>query len=206
MTLTGNPELVNPGFNNPPHSPLCMLQKWLQEAEKLNINEPRSMVLATVDSLGKPSSRVVLLKDCDEKGVTFGTSQESSKGKDIKANRWAAGTLWWRETVQQINFRGQVTQLSNEQSDEMFQIRTRDAQAVSAISKQSALLTNEKELEDKILDLINSNQKIQRPDGWHAYHLAIESIEFWLGSKDRFHKRLCYSLVNGLWIHQNLQP
>ena len=164
------------------------------------------MVLSTVDSESRPSSRVVFLKDCDEKRLIFSTGGKSKKGQDLEFNPWVAGTLWWRETLQQISFQGQVVKLLNEGSDKIFQERTRDAQAVAVVSKQSAPLINEEELKDKVKDLINTKDKIMRPEEWHAYCIIPESIEFWHGSKDRFHKRLCYDLVEGSWSYQRLQP
>lgn len=206
MTLTGSPLPVDPDFNAPPANPLDLLQKWLERADAMGVNEPRAMVLSTVDVSGCPSSRVVLLKDCDEKGVTFGTSQSSTKAKEININPWAAGTLWWRETIQQINFRGRVTQLSDERSDKMFQERERNGQALTVISMQSTPLVDEQELRDKMTKLVNSTDKIVRPEKWHAYHLILDEIEFWQGYQDRFHKRLRYDLVSDVWQHQRLQP
>lgn len=213
MTLTGNSTLADLDFDAPPPSPLILLEKWLDVAEKLEVNESKGFVLSTVSSEGKPSSRVVLLKGCDEKGVIFSTSQNSRKGRDLERNPYAAGTLWWRETIQQVNFSGFVEKLSKEISDKLFQERTRQAQAVAAISSQSAPLTDAQELRNKIEKLIKSNSTIDRPAEWHAYHLAIESIEFWQGNPDRFHKRLRYDLArNGLdspntsWRFHALQP
>lgn len=205
-TLTGDPTLVDPGFDTPTKNPLYLLQKWLDEADNLNIAEPRGMVLSTVDSRCHPSSRVVLLKECDETGIIFTTSSTSTKGKDLELNPFAAGNLWWRETMQQVCFRGRVNQLSDDKSDEIFQERTREAQAVASVSHQSAPLLNESVLRDKICALINTKGPIERPEGWNAYHIAVESIEFWHGSNDRFHKRLRYDLINGQWEHQRLQP
>lgn len=206
MTLTGNPTLINPGFDAPPSDPLVLFREWLQAADKVGVCEPYAMILSTVDGLHHPSSRVVLIKEWDETGIIFGTSQNSAKGKDLQLNPWAAGTIYWRETLQQINMRGQVTQLSEERSDDLFYDRTREAQAVAASSKQSAPLMDEKALKDAVLKLINTNGTIERPEGSHAYHLALESVEFWHGGKDRFHKRLRYDLLNGTWRHQRLQP
>src|SRR5689334_4133490 len=155
MTLTGNSGLVTVNFNTPPNNPLDMLREWLNIADKLGINELRGMVLSTVDNNSRPSSRVVLIKECDEKGVIFSSSEESVKGKNLKINPWASGTLWWRETIQQINFQGQVIKLSPEISDQLFQQRPREAQAVAIISNQSEALVNEQELRDKVFKLIN---------------------------------------------------
>lgn len=206
MTLTGNPIPVKSEINMLFSDPLVMLQEWLKTADKLKISEPRGLVLSTVDTLKRPSSRVVLLKECDKTGVIFTSREESAKGRDLKLNPWAAGTLWWRETIQQINFQGKVTQLSNDIADKLFQERPKEAQAVAVASKQSALMETEEELRKNIVKILNSVDKIKRPEGWHAYHLTIESIEFWQGSQDRFHKRVRYDLIKGSWQHQRLQP
>ena len=205
MSLTGNPILSHSEFD-PPNNPLVLLDTWLKTADNLKVSEPRGFVLSTIDTSGRPSSRVVLLKASDEKGIIFTTSKESAKGKDLEFNPWAAGTLWWKETIQQVNFTGQVSRLSEKVADNIFQERTREAQAVSAISKQSAHLRNEDALKEQVFGLINAKNKIERPENWIAYHLILESIEFWQGSKDRFHKRLRYDLTDGSWHYCRLQP
>ncbi len=205
-TLTGNPNLTNSGFSSPPLNPFDLLNYWLMEADHLHIPEPRALVLSTTNTAGAPSSRVVLMKSVDETGVTFGTSSFSRKIKEINANPHVAGTLWWQKTMQQINLKGAVSKMDVAVSDEMFTHRTRQAQAVAALSQQSIALTDEHDLRDQIEQLIASSATITRPDTWHAYHITITSIEFWHGSQDRFHKRLRYNLDDGNWTHQFLQP
>lgn len=205
-TLTGNPDLTDPGFATSPSNPLDLFRYWLCEADRLHIPEPRALVLSTVNTAGSPSSRVVLMKSMDETGVTFGTSSFSQKIKDIEENPHASGTLWWQKTMQQINFKGTVSKMDTALSDKMFIERTREAQAVAALSHQSDRLMNEKDLRHAIEQLIENNNPITRPGTWHAYHITITSIEFWHGSQDRFHKRLSYNLVGGNWTHQFLQP
>ncbi len=205
-TLTGNPHLVDSGFDSPPYNPLHLLQNWLDMADRLEIIEPRGLVLSTLDGHGIPSSRVVLLKSVDETGVIFASSAVSQKGKDLEINPRAAGTLWWRETVQQINFQGKVTKLSPKVSDAIFEERTREAQAVAVLSCQSQPLIDEETLRENIIQLICNHDPIQRPHTWHAYHIALESIEFWHGSADRFHNRLRYDLRDEIWECQRLQP
>ncbi|RZI46117.1 pyridoxal 5'-phosphate synthase [Candidatus Finniella inopinata] len=206
-TLTGNPDLVGDcGFDQPPDDPLESLKRWLDAAGKLGVSEPRGITLATVDSFGRPSTRVLFLRSIGEKGLVFSTSSGSAKGKDLAANPWAAGTLWWRETVQQINVQGFVRKLSDVESDEVFMTRTREAKAVSVISKQSAPLENEKLLKDSVNNLVKGEGEIVRPNCWHAYILEPTCIEFWHGGTDRFHKRLRYDLKDGNWGHQRLQP
>lgn len=206
MTFSGDPSLINLNFDAPCADPLLILREWLEMADKIGIIEPRSMVLSTIDIDNRPSSRVVILKDCNEQGVIFSTSQGSAKGKDLLMNPWACGTLYWRETIQQINFKGKTTPLSNNVSDKIFQEWSRDAKAVAVISKKSEPLINEKELEDSVLNLINSREEIERPKEWKAYLLIIESIEFWHGRENRLHKRLRYDLIDKVWHHQRLQP
>ena len=206
QSLTGNPNLVDSGFDNPSANPLALFQKWLEEAERLTVKEPRALVLSTTNKLGRPSSRVVFLRACDATGIIFATSASSAKGKELSSNPWAAGTLWWPETIQQINFQGQAFPLSHEKSDEIFQSRTREAQSIAAVSQQSTPLIYEDNLKNQVRDLMDSTGKIDRPHDWHAYHLTIEVIEFWHGNTDRFHKRLRYDLMKGSWYHQTLQP
>lgn len=206
-TLTGNPNLVaDSGLDTPPNNPLDLLRRWFDTAIQLRVCEPYGITLATVDSGGCPSTRVVLLKDFDERGLFFATSETSNKGKDLVGNPWAACTLWWRETVQQINCQGSVHKLSEVDSDEMFKERVTAARAIASVSKQSAPLSDEAALRNQVDSLIATHTEIQRPKSWHGYVLELSSIEFWHGSADRFHKRLLYDLVDGHWNHQRLQP
>lgn len=89
---------------------------------------------------------MIVLKELDDSGIIFSTSSESSKGKDLKLNPWVAGTLWWKETMQQINIQGRVRMLSDKKSDEIFHERIREAKAIAVLSKQSAPLNDEKTL------------------------------------------------------------
>lgn len=127
MTLQGDPSLVHANFDDPPENPMILFQQWLAKAEEIGVREPRSMTIATVDTSHRPSCRILLLKECDEHGVIFSTAGESPKGKDLLLNPWAAGNLWWRETLQQITFQGKVRQLSKEDSDTIFEERPREA-------------------------------------------------------------------------------
>jgi len=206
MTLTGNHNAVDPGFDIPPSNPLSLFKQWLKSAEDLKVSEPRGLVLSTADALGHPSSRVVLLKHLDDKGAVFSSSSVSQKGLDLASNPMAAGTLWWRETMQQINFSGSVAILPDDISDSIFNDRTIEAKAVSALSLQSSIMENEKYLRRSVSNLIEADKYILRPKTWHAYHISINNIEFWHGSPDRFHNRLRYSLKNGVWQHHKLQP
>lgn len=207
QTLTGNPDLVNDaGFNEPPSNPFILFNRWFEMTEQLNVSEPRGLTLSTVNPKGYPSTRVVFLRSVTPTGIIFATSETSNKGKDLQQNPYAAGTLWWRETLQQINFQGHVQKLSNADSDSIFESRTREAKATAALSKQSVELNNEIALKHAVDQLITSQNDIPRPKDWHAYILEISTIEFWHGSTSRLHKRLRYDLTNGQWQHHRLQP
>ena len=206
MTLTGNPKAIDSGFDAPPSNPMLLFKQWLSQADALKISEPRGFVLSTVDNSSKPSSRVVLLKDLDDKGIIFSSSSLSQKGKDLSSNPIVSGALWWRETIQQIKFSGSVSILPDDVSDAIFNERSLEAKAVASISIQSDMMNDEQLLRAAVSDLIKANKPISRPKTWHAYHIKIDSIEFWLGSADRFHKRLRYDLKAEAWHHHKLQP
>lgn len=183
-----------------------LMRKWFETATSLGVTEPYGTVLSTVDDRGRPSSRVVLLKEVDDEGIVFGTSATSKKGRDFSDNPWAAGTIWWKETMQQMNFQGLVARMSPDASNELFKARPHDAQAMTIVSNQSAVMTDEHELESRALELASSSKTLRRPETWHAYHLAIGSIEFWHGRKNRLHRRLRYELADGVWTRKMLQP
>lgn len=197
---------MNSKFDVPPSNPLLLFKAWLKQADSLNIVESRGFALSTISDIGIPSSRIVLLKDIDDEGVIFSTSELTKKGKDLSNNPLASGTLWWRETMQQINFSGRVKKLPAKFSDKIFAERTKEAQAIAALSEQSSVMIDEQELRKEVLYLLHEDRSISRPKTWHAYHITIESIEFWIGNLDRFHHRLRYDLENGVWQHYKLQP
>lgn len=204
-TLTGNPDLIQSGFDSPPNNPFALLKSWFEQADALNIVEARAMTLSTVNREHKPSSRVVLITSI-ENGIYFGTRDDSQKGIDIQNNPNCAGNLFWRETISQINFQGKVSRLSDEASDHEFSKRIPEAQAVTVCCQPSVPMKNETVLRNEIKTLLSKNQKINRPSQWHLYCITLENIEFWIGSNDRFHKRLRYELVDSVWQHQMLQP
>lgn len=204
-TLTGNPALINSGFDFPPDNPFVLLNDWFKQAENLKVIEARAMVLSTVNKQNKPSNRVVLITNFED-GVTFGTHEESRKGIEIANNPYVAGNLFWRETASQINFQGRIYQLSDEASDREFSKRIPEAQAVTVCARPSSPMHDEAQLKKSVQDLLNQNKKIDRPKKWHLYQIKLENIEFWVGSQDRFHQRLRYDLINNIWRHQRLQP
>lgn len=206
MTLTGQISSSAPEYNHPPDNPIELLNMWLDRAKKANVVEPYGFVLSTVDELVRPSSRVVLMKELSSEGIIFTSQSKSKKGTDIAKNSSVAGNFWWRETIQQICFTGTVTILPQEVSDKFFCQRPRIAQAVSALSQQSLILTNETELKSQVLRLNNSSENIERPNNWHAYLIEITMIEFWAGNQERLHRRLKYTKDKDKWGNVRLNP
>lgn len=134
-TLSGDPTLELPEFDSPPEDSLSLLGRWLQEADARGVREPQAQALATADTEGRPSSRILLLKQATP-ALVFSGSYESRKGRDLAANPRAAGTLYWRETLQQVTVEGPVRKLSEEESDALFAERPQAAQASAVASRQ----------------------------------------------------------------------
>jgi len=182
------------------------------------------MTLTTVDRDQPARSTVVLVKELSESSIIFGSSSLSQKGANIKDNPQVFGCFWWRESIQQIHFRGFAAIASVEKSDQLFYRRSRSAQAVALSSQQSQPLESELDLKTRFEALKNSEQPLTRPPTWNVYEIMPIEYEFWQGDSSRLHKRLLYSLqipqvdfsqisnLNGVdltlgsWTQQRLQP
>ena len=206
-TLSGDTSLVLPEFEAPPADPLGLLREWLDSAALRGTREPFAAVLATADEAGRPSTRVLLVKEFDGRGLVFTSSSASRKGTELAARPWASMTFYWRETLQQLTVAGPVEVLAAEISDQYFAARPATARAASAASAQSRTLTDEAGLHARARYLLADADEIRRPADWTGYRLLPESLEFWYGSPDRLHRRLRYDLTNGAdWAWQRLQP
>ena len=224
MSLKGNSNLIQTNWSSPPSDPMDLMKDWIDRAKKAGISEPLGMNLTTVDRAGWSRNRVVLVKELTESSIIFGSSSTSDKGKDIDANPKVAGNFWWRESIQQIHFRGFAAIASKSESDRLFEMRSREAQAVALCSQQSQPLQSETDLKTRFEALSSSTQPLQRPATWNAYKILPIEYEFWQGDATRLHKRLRYrlqipnidlskvsnpyelKLTQGKWIQQRLQP
>ncbi|MBA3781226.1 MAG: pyridoxamine 5'-phosphate oxidase [Nocardioides sp.] len=205
-TLSGDESLQLPEFDSPPDDPVALLGTWIAAAEGV-VREPLAVTLATSDSSGVPSTRVVLLKGVEETGgLVFTTHHGSRKGHDLRSNPYAAINFYWRETLQQINVVGSVTRLDDAEADQLFSARPLAAQATTAASNQGAPLADEQELHRRAEALAQTDGPVPRPDGWGGYRLRIERIEFWQGRSSRLHRRLSYTLDDQGWTASRLQP
>lgn len=203
-TLSGDPTLELSELDAPPADPLRLLGRWLRLAEERGVREPRALALATADAEGRPSSRILLLKQVTP-ALVFAGSYESRKGRDLAANPRAAGTLYWRETLQQVTVEGPVRKLSEEESDAIFGERPPAAQATTVASSQGEPLEDPARLREAA-EIGSQEEPLRRPSRWGGWRLDPDLVEFWHGSPDRLHRRLLYVRGEGDWKHQRLQP
>jgi dihydrophenazinedicarboxylate synthase len=202
-TLSGDPTLELPEFDSPPDDPLPLLERWLRTADQRGVREPRALALATADAEGRPSVRTLLVKQLSP-ALVFAGGYESRKGRDLAANPRAAGTLYWRETLQQITIEGPVERLGEKESDALFAARPAAGRATTVASDQGAALEDPDELRQKADGL--SGEELRRPPGWGGFRLDPDLIEFWHGSPTRLHRRLLYIKGKDGWSHRRLQP
>jgi dihydrophenazinedicarboxylate synthase len=204
-TLSGDPTLQLPEFEAPPGEPLPLLERWLAAADERGVREPRALALATADAQGRPSNRIVLLKQASP-AILFAFGAGSRKGRELAANPRAAGTLYWRETLQQVVFEGPVERLSAEESNRLFAERPPAGRAATVASHQGEALEDSDGLRREAAELARNGGALQRPEDWGGYRLDPDLVEFWHGSPDRLHRRLLYLKRDGAWTHQRRQP
>ncbi|MFE5888957.1 phenazine biosynthesis FMN-dependent oxidase PhzG [Streptomyces sp. NPDC056468] len=208
QTLSGDTSLVLPEFDAPPQDPCPLMRAWLDAAVAREVREPYAAVLATADGSGRASSRVLLVKEIDDRGLLFTSFRGSRKGRDLDVTPWASLTFYWRETLQQLSVQGPVEILTGEESDDLFARRPLSARATTAVSRQSRPLDDEAALKARAKSLVEAGDPVPRPDEWTGYRLVPQAIEFWYGSPDRLHRRLRYDrgADTAGWAHQRLQP
>ena len=190
------------------NNPFELFQKWFEEAEKKEINDPNALALGTANKEGIPSVRMVLLKGHSEKGFVFYTNLNSQKGNEIKENPNATMCFHWKSLLRQIRIVGTIEQVDDKISDEYFNSRAYDSRIGAWASKQSSILKNRDELL-KNIDEFKKKYKnnVPRPSHWSGWNLKPTSIEFWLDGENRIHERLKYSLdKNNNWVKNLLSP
>lgn len=190
-------------------NPLKLFERWFDEAQHAGLVLPEAMTLATANREGRPSARMVLLKQFDERGFVFYTNYQSSKALELEANPLAALVFHWAPLETQVRIEGTVTRTSREESDAYFQTRPRESQIGALASPQSAVIANREVLERKVAELndLYGDGPIARPESWGGYLLSPDRIEFWKGRVGRLHDRLLYELQpDGTWTIKRLAP
>ncbi|MDO5618527.1 pyridoxal 5'-phosphate synthase [Kocuria sp.] len=205
QTLSGDIQLDLPEFDIPPSAPLPIVREWMDRAQAVGVRELAAATLATAGQEG-PSTRTVLIKDVDDTRLVFTTSAASRKGCELETDPRCALTFYWRETMQQISVKGRAVKATVEESDARFDARPAAARAAVIASHQSRPLQDEDTLRERA-KIIEESGELQRPDEWHAWHVIPDEVEFWHGSANRLHRRLCYRRgANGAWDACRLEP
>lgn len=189
--------------------PIIQFERWYQDAEKANIQEPNGMTLATVNNNGQPSARIVLLKGFGQKGFAFYTNYESQKGLELKMNPQAALVFWYKELQRQIRICGTVEKLNYDTSASYFHSRPKGSQISAMASPQSQVITKDELIErrDALETKYKDEVKIPLSKHWGGYVLKPSTIEFWQGKENRLHDRYKYTLSDdGQWHVVRLAP
>lgn len=189
-------------------SPIEMLHKWLSQAIEIKALEPSAMTISTVSAEGRPSSRVVLLKELKSEGLVFFTNYESRKGQQIAANKHVAANFIWHELERQVRIEGIAKKLSDEESAAYYKIRPRESQIGAWASPQSKPIPNRQYLDEQ-LEKFNTHfhdVEIYKPPYWGGYIIVPELFEFWQGRENRLHDRIEYLKQNDEWITRRLAP
>ncbi len=187
--------------------PVLQLQNWIQDASDARIIEPNAMTLATVGASGRVSSRVVLLRGLDARGLTFFTNYSSRKGQELAAHPGAALNFWWGILERQVRIEGVVEQVSAAESEAYFASRPYESQLASAASEQSAVIPDRDFLEAEREELRSAHpEAIPRPVNWGGYRLVPDYFEFWQGRPARLHDRFAYTRVLQEWKIERLSP
>jgi pyridoxamine 5'-phosphate oxidase len=203
MTINVLDALVNEDL---PADPLPLLQCWLETARTSDVADPDSGVLATVDRDGRPSSRVLHLRGCDDRGLLFFINTSTRKGRDLEANPRAALTFYWAPLLRQVNITGISHPTSAAESDLLWRESALTSRAASLASRQGEPLSDELGLHRRAKEIVDAGTLQPRPRTNQGLLLTPETVEFWLGRPDRLHRRVHYSLTGGEWAHWSLQP
>jgi pyridoxamine 5'-phosphate oxidase len=190
------------------NDPVALLERWIEDAGGPDCLDAIAMCLATADASGRPSSRMVLLRGLDVRGLRFYTSYSSRKGHELNENPHAAAVLYWPKLQRQVRIEGDVSPLSDDESDAYFNARPRGHRIAAWASEQSAPLESYGVLKERFthFDERFEDAEIARPHSWGGYLLSPSRIEFWQGRPNRMHERIEYTRSGTTWTTTLLQP
>jgi len=191
------------------HDPIKLFRNWFDAAQASGSRLPESMTLATASKDGRPSARVVLLKQVDGAGFVFYTNYRSAKARELEQNPQAALVFYWVGLDRQVRVEGLVERVSAAESDKYFKTRPRESQLGALASPQSEVIEGREVLEANLRELEHRfrDREIERPAHWGGYRLKPERIEFWENRPGRLHDRIVYDLqADGSWTIKRLAP
>lgn len=191
-------------------NPIVQFEKWFLDSQAIENKEPNAMTLATVTAEGKPSARIVLLKEVSDAGFVFYTNYTSPKAHDLETNPSCALTFYWSELERQVRVEGKAVRVDRQQSEAYFRSRPRGSKLGAWASHQSQPISGREVLESKLSELearYAGIEEIPAPEFWGGYCVVPISMEFWQGRPNRLHDRIRYRR-NGEtgWIIERLSP
>jgi pyridoxamine 5'-phosphate oxidase len=190
-------------------NPIDLFRRWFSDALASGSRLPDAMTLATATKDGKPSARMVLLKQVDERGFVFYTNYRSKKARELDENPRAALVLYWVQLDRQVRVEGRVERISATESDEYFATRPRESQLGALASPQSEVIEGREDLEKRYaeLDEFYRDREVERPENWGGYRLKPNLVEFWQNRAGRLHDRILYERqTDGSWTISRLAP
>jgi len=191
-------------------NPMALFGSWMRDAQVAHLKEPNAMTLSTASPGGRPSGRIVLLKELNEFGFVFYTNYTSRKGQEIKTNPFAALTFYWAELERQVRVEGRVERVTREKSEAYFQTRPKGSRLGALASHQSERLPSREPLEQRLRELeaeYAHTDQVPAPEWWGGYCVVPEAIEFWQGRTNRLHDRLVYRRKGeDAWAIERLSP
>jgi pyridoxamine 5'-phosphate oxidase len=188
--------------------PIKQFQEWLNDAIAAQLPLPEAMTLATATPDGKPSARMVLLKQVDDDGFVFFTNYNSAKAEQLDANPYAALVFYWARLDRQVRVEGSVIRTSAQESRDYFKTRPRESQIGAWASAQSETISGREVLEQRAqeLEALYCDRDIDCPEYWGGYRLRAERIEFWKSRIGRLHDRILYQWGSSGWTISRLAP
>lgn len=190
------------------HDPIAVFAAWLREAEEAGVEVPETMTLATADSEGAPSARMVLLKAVDQDGFVFYSGYVSRKAGELERNPRAALVFYWQRLGKQVRVEGRVERVSEAESAAYFTTRPRGSQIAAWASQQSEPLADREELDRRYAELEREyeGRDVPLPPHWGGFRLRPDAIEFWQHRDNRLHDRIRYTRAREGWRFELLSP